>query len=256
MSRTLHYGIDKNYSPDDKQAYDLFKRVHEYNNKYEWTAEKIDLCEYRIYLANEYLGSSHSKDADEILYPLVQQLIEQGMRFHAAIKSLADEGLISFRKKESLKGFTKVSSNELNAHAVINFVIEVSKLIPEAVFYLIDEGYALYCDLQIKDGLAKPHYENLAEYLKNMDTDRDLDIKHKIDYFRHLLESRPDYADPSKYIRPLLNEGYLRDRIAFQTKVLKDDNIHQLGELISQMASSEKEESGKYYEDIKKFPSE
>ena len=254
MGRTLHYGITDYYSPNEIQALSLFILVHDYNTRYEWTAENIDLCEYRMYPNYEIINAKDAMSAEGILFNLVQQRIDQGLGFYTAVKSLVDEGFLSTRKKDLLKGFTKVSSNELNAHAVISFVIEASRLIPQTVFYLIDEGYATYCDLQIKNGLAKPHYGNIAEYLGNMDQDDKPNLSPKVDYLRQQLNSRPDYGNPSKYIRPLLNEGYLRERKQFQTKVLTGDNINQLGELMSQMASSEKEESAKYYEDINAYP--
>ena len=62
--------------------------------------------------------------------------------------------------------FSKVGSNELNAHLVIRFVIEASQLAPNTTWNLHDEGDALYCPLLVKNGLAKPDIDDMKKSLK------------------------------------------------------------------------------------------
>lgn len=254
MSRTLHYGVTNNFKPDGKQAFSIFQLVHDYKVRYEWTAETVDLSEFRIYPNYDLIHKADWNEADSALYQRVKKIVEDGIDYYDAISLLEKEQIIKIRKKDGLKGFTKVSSNELNAHTVIQFVIAVSKLIPETLLYLIDEGYALYCDLFIQNGLAKPHLDNIRKYISNNIGQEDHETDVRLEYYKRLVRSNPEFGNYEQYVRPLLDEAYLIERKQFRTTVLGSQNIDDLNQIMNNMLFSEKEQSSKYYRDINTYP--
>ena len=254
MSRTLHYGVINNFKPDGKQAFSIFQLEHDYRIRYDWTAETVDLSEFRIYHNYDLIHAADWNEAENLLYQRITKMIGDGIDFYDAISVLEKEQIIKIRKKEGLKGFTKVSSNELNAHTVIQFVIAVSKLIPDALLYLIDEGYALYCDLFIQNGLAKPHLENIRKYISNNSGQNDPETDARMEYYKRLIRLNPEFGNYEQYVRPLLDEAYLIERKEFRTTVLGSQNIDDLGQIMKNMIFSEKEQSAKYYKDINSYP--
>lgn len=252
MSRTLHYGIEGNFAPDDKQALDLFRLVHDYKTKYEWTAETVDLSKIRVYPKYEQINATDWKVADTFIFQNVETLVETGVTFYEAVANLEKQNIISTRKLDKLKGFTKVSSNELNAHTVVQFVVMASQIIPNATFYLIDEGYALYCDLLLKNGMAKPNMVSVLEYIEHNKDNHEFDSR--LQYYQKLIELMPDYGDLSQYVRPLVDQGYLVIRKEFKTTFLNSDSIGNISNIINEKFLSEREESARYYDDINNYP--
>ena len=254
MSRTLHYGVANNFKPDGKQAFSIFQLVHDYKVRYEWTAETVDLSEFRIYPNYDFIHAADWNEAEIALYQRVKKIVGDGIDFYDAISLLEKEQIIKIRKKSGLKGFTKVSSNELNAHTVIQFIMAASKLIPDAILYLIDEGYALYCDLFVQNGLAKPHMDNIQKHISNNRGEADPETDARIEYYKRIIRLEPQFGNYEQYVRPLLDESYLIERKEFRTTVLGSQNIDELAHIMESMISSEKEQSAKYYKDINSYP--
>ena len=252
MSRTLHYGTEDNFMPNEKQSFALFQLVHEYNTRFNWTGETIDLSELRIYPNYDKLPAADWNEAENVIYEHILKLVENGATLQGAYAKLQEEGLITFRKKDALKVYTKVSSNELNAHTVIQFILAASKLLPEATFYLIDEGYALYCPLLIQDGRAKPKVDDIEEYLEHYNVEEYPELKQKLDYYTRIYDEGANFGDIQGYIRPLKDAAYLQKRNEFETKVIESSD--KIGDAMNEIILSEKEESAKYYEDINSYP--
>ncbi len=256
MSRTLHYGVVGEYTPDEKQSYSIFQLVHKYNELYEWTAEKLDLSTIRIYPNFDVLLVKDWNEAEYAVYEQIQKLTEEKAGFFEAISQLEQKKIIKTRKMDHLRGFTKVSSNEFNALAVIKFVIEASKLIPEQTFYLMDEGFALYCPLYIKNGLAKPDYKEMTQLISsnNQQSDADAYTLSKLNYYTKLVELDLEFGDVNGYIRPIKDQSYLLERATFKSILIPEESIAEISHIIEHKQFSEIEESKKYYSDINEFP--
>jgi hypothetical protein len=70
-------------------------------------------------------------------------------------------------EKYIASGFTKVSDNEWNAKLVVEFCLEMSKIIPNAKIYCHDEGdYILCSDIIIQNGVVSPDVESIQQSFK------------------------------------------------------------------------------------------
>lgn len=254
MSRTLHYGIDGVYKPDENQAFQIFQLVNKYKNNYEWTAETVDLSVIRFYPDFDALGVEEWNEAEEIINKQILKYVNKGSGFTEAVRKLEKSGLMKTREKNGLRGFTKVSSNELNAHTVIKFVTEASKIIPDQIFYLIDEGFALYCPLHIKGGSARPNYPEIHNFINAVSYNKDSYLKAKTIYYKRLIKQERDFQSIDNFIRPIKTEGYLLNRKEFKTIILNEESIADLEKIAVNKIFSETEESKKYYGDVAIFP--
>jgi len=254
MSRTLHYGVVGEFTPDEKQSYSIFQLIHEYNELYEWTAEKLELSTVRIYPNFDVLLVKDWNEAESVIFEHIQKLTEKKVGFFEVISQLEQKSIIKTQKMDRLRGFTKVSSNEFNAHVVIKFIVEVSKLIHEQTFYLIDEGYALYCPLNIQNGFAKPYLEEITKFINSNNQQSDTHTTSKLNYYKKLVESDFEFGDVNSYIRPIKDQSYLLERAEFKSILIPEKNISEIAQIMDERLFSEIEESKKYYEDIDKFP--
>jgi len=63
--------------------------------------------------------------------------------------------------------FTKTAGNEWNTHLCVQGIIKLSRIIPENLIEVRDEGEYLYCPLFIKNGQAQPDLKTLKENIKS-----------------------------------------------------------------------------------------
>jgi hypothetical protein len=61
--------------------------------------------------------------------------------------------------------FTKTAGNEWNTHLCVQGIIKLSRIIPEHLIEVCDEGEYLHCPLLIKNGQAKPNMISLCNHL-------------------------------------------------------------------------------------------
>jgi len=259
MGRTLHYKALHHFKPIENQEQQIINLSREYNNKFEWTCENIFLSTYH-WFPNWNISSKNENSWDRINADY-EKLLQKGMTDRQVVRQLGQKGLIEIHEKDELSGFTKTSGNELNAHTVIMFVIEVSILCPDAVFSLCDEGDALYNDILVQDGKAKPCIESIQSTLKYWDKNWDSlktyhNCANKRKYLEKILTQKHKFGNIRKYIRPLNIDGYCAKRETFKTKELDstDLNVNNFMQFIQGFHKKEREESAQYYTDIQYFP--
>ncbi len=287
MGRTLHYSILKTKHSEltEEQYVALFDLERKFNREYNWTCENVGFNIYsyfpnwqhktiidirnrtkpeknNVFSGSDNVWSYLTIQFEELLGTEYDQAPSD--KLISAIKKLQERGLISFAKDvlsdDYVRGFTKVSSNELNAIQVVKFVLEASKLVPDKEFVLDDEGDCLYCPLLIKNGLAKPDKIRMTanlEYWKDKDYLHDegrWDVTSKEIYFKQLLKKNKRFGDINQYIRPIKTEAILSKRKEFETMLIDtNENINFFG-MIDNFLNTEFDESLKYYDDIKSYP--
>jgi hypothetical protein len=196
-------------------------------------------------------------ERDEAAEIIIQEFKDSGLFETEEIWSDDAE----FDDKDKLYGFTKVYGNEIDAHSVIKFVIDASKLIPERDFYLFDEGEAIYCPLIIKNGLAKPDVDkikNSLEYWKDGSGCCDgglWDITQKAKFYSKLVRNR-QWTDVNKFVRPLKITNYEKKTKQVETVRISKDNIDDFPSIALDFLLDERLEQMRHYDDINYFPEE
>lgn len=261
MGRTLHYSVQGGYKPVDKEDQALIDLAKAYNWKYDWTCEDVQLTTLDYFLNRSHWDQTLSeKEIWKIFHDRYNHLINEGLNDVKVIKSLNKAGLINLYHDDELRGFTKVRGNEMNAHQVIQFMIDASKLLPERVFVLHDEGDALYCPVLLRDGTMKPDYESIRESLEYWRNNDFLhsgglwDVSSKEEYYKTLLQLNYGWGDSVQYIRPLNEKSVFVERKKVQTINLSLDEAENLPVIMSDFLITEAKESEQYYEDTKSFP--
>jgi hypothetical protein len=157
-------------------------------------------------------------------------------------------------------GWTKVCSNELNAHTVIRWIAECSTAIPNQIT-LYDEGSALYSPIVLHAGFARPNYEKIREKLDYWNSDKMRDYLHNPEfycnvtsqetYFRALIKAQPEFGPLEAYVRPIITSAYLNNRDEFRTVEIRDSISL---DMIRDFLKTEHNEEASYYDDIGSFP--
>lgn len=265
MGRTLHYEvINQHFIPTDKQQLDIYTLTERYCKEFEWTCETPDFDYYRYYPNWDYFDVKDFKggqSAWEYINKLIRDKISSGMHLVDALRASEAEGIIKFSRRDSrFSGFTKVGGNELNAHALIRFIVECSHILRGQVIGLYDEGDALYAPLHITEGMAMPDINRIRRNLDHWKDNAPLrdggpfDITAKENYYKQVVKCKWEFADINQFIRPIKTAGYLADRKEFKTTLLSTDDILSLQHIVTNFRLNEKAESGEYYDDIKSFP--
>lgn len=262
MGRTLHYELKGSYIPTQAEENKLISLSKSYNKMFNWTCENVWLSTLDYFPNWGHFAKGMSTDCIwEQVNQTYDKYIKKGLSDAESINRLNEKGLIAFHHRAHLRGFTKVGGNELNAHTVIMFILEGSKILPTKVFSLRDEGAALYCPILIKDGLAKPDIASMTdsleywkgrEYLHN---GGHWDVGNTEAYYRDLINIDSDWGESDQYIRPLCDKAGLNSRKPFKTTVLEKGDIAELKDIAVDFLRREREESSLYYEDIRKYPS-
>jgi hypothetical protein len=283
MGRTLHYQVqDKTFVPTDDQQNAIYALTKKYLDTIDWTCETPSFDFYDYYPNWDQLKKMKGRDVTmeegwEIVNLSNQSKMDSGYSAIEARKRTQKEGIIRFSREGSLRtgsgkeisfdyfsGFCKTSGNELNAHAVIRFILECSFILKGIEISLEDEGNALYCPLIIKNGKAKPDIESIKSCIKHWNSGGYKELLHNPEsvwdvtnherYFNVILERKWNYGDPQQFIRQILDEGYLAERKQFQTIKLSLEKGFDLRDLVGDFLSNQRAESAKYYKDTKEFP--
>jgi len=170
MGRTLHYAITKptGFTPAELDKLLAIQKL--FNTGFEWTCENLDLHPAKYYPKWDYWRSQPGTNTPDDVWKKINARIKhwekEGLHALDAIQAVANEGLISadiaHREK---RGFTKTQGNELNSLLVLEALLAASRAIPEALLTLSDEGRFLYCNLQIRNGQARPDLDQLKNDL-------------------------------------------------------------------------------------------
>ncbi len=258
MGRTLHYEVKGTYKPTDEQENKLIKLSKLFNQRFNWTCENVLLSSLDYFPKwSHFPKDLNREDVWNLINKSHSQYISQGRTECEAIRSLHSDGMVDYTKKDSLRGFTKVAGNELNAHTVIIFIVEASRILPNQVFSLYDEGDALYCPILIRNGKAKPDLEQISsalDYWMEKDYLHDggcWDVSNAERYYHSLLRHNPTWGDIARYIRPLVKSGKPKP---FKTTSLHMEEMPNLNDLVEEFLLNEQQESGRFYEDVKQYP--
>ena len=265
MGRTLHYEvINHHFIPTDEQQLEIYNLTEKYCKKFDWTCEAPDFDYYRCYPNWEYFdakGMKGGESAWEYINKSIRNKISSGMNMIDAIRKTEAEGIIKFMRRDSrFYGFTKVGGSELNAHALIRFIVECSDILRGQIIGLYDEGDALYAPLQITEGMAMPdinHVIGILDHWKSNAPLRDggtFDVKAKENYYKQIVKRKWEFGDINQFIRPINASGYLAERKESKTTIIEDADTEKLLQFAKVFLVNEKSEFGEYYDDIKSFP--
>ena len=247
MGRTLHYEVQGDYSPFPGEDNALIALSRAYNDKYNWTCESVGL------FSLDYRPVQDDWDFIEKIY---EEYLTQGLTHVEAIQRLSVENLVTMNKN-ALRGFTKVGSNEFNAHTVIQFILDASKILPKQTLSLYDEGDSLYCPVLIKNGKAKPDIAAIKDTLKYWSDKGYLhdggmwDVAKAESYFKMLLKKKHRYGDINKYVRSIDNREKPKQ---FETAIFAHELGVGLKDITDDFLTQEYSASEKYYDDVKTYP--
>lgn len=278
MGRTLHYST--NHKPTLEENRKLIDLERKYYKEIEWTCETPTMSSLQWYpnwdkfktngVGEDYQAYEKKQDNIwETIEKRIKEIIKEGLHEADAIMKAKEEGLLllhtSVNDETGTYGFTKTRGNELNAHAVIQFVYEVSKnIMPKVEIELSDEGNSLYCPIILKGGKAKPDLKDIKNSLEYWKGNEDLhnngmwDVTSQEEYYKKLLELKPSWGVLKQYIRPLSGNaiGLEQEKIGTQVIKLQDgENIEdKLQDMFMSIVGPELEAEKLSYEDIQAFP--
>jgi hypothetical protein len=146
MARKLYYKIlnDGINRLTDLQWEEILKLQHWYNSEFVWTAGRLGLKMFAVFPNGDHRTSSHD-DFYSRISKRSTELRSQGLTENQIILRLENEGYVIVKKGGYLdeclaSGFTRVAGNEFNAYLVCDFILKVSRVAPESVITLYDEG--------------------------------------------------------------------------------------------------------------------
>ena len=258
MGRTLYYGIKGKIHLSDEHIKSFLTLSKKYQKKYEWTCEKVLFPSFLYLKNNENPKKEISKKAkpdpeqDEFVGRLKKSLINIP---GAEIYAFSSDDIPDDFQQDEIDTSTKVGGNELNAHTVINFVVEASRILPDHTFYLIDDADALYCPLLIKNGLAKPDIESINKTLKYWENKKSTRTE-IYKYYNKLIGVKWKFTDINRFTRPLKINAYLNKRKEVETINFKKEQIDELPSMMQDFIINERLEQMSYYDDIDSYPEE
>jgi hypothetical protein len=257
MGRTLHYGIRDKVDLSEEQKDALHELSQRYRKEYSWEFESVwfpSLYDFGNNSSEVVIDEEETQKLDELVEKIENQINETGdFEIKVVRRSDAEDD------KNKLYGFTKVYGNEINAHNVIKFVVDASKMLPDEIFYFIDEADALYCPLLVKNGLAKPDVESIKSSLEYLNEKQDKsslwDYSNREKYYLKLLKEW-DWTDIYRFVRPLKIHEEIKKEKKQETINISNENIQDLGSAAIDLLLGERLDQMKYYEDIYEYPEE
>jgi hypothetical protein len=230
-----------------------------YQEKYEWTCEKVLFPSF-FYLKNKDNPPKEAKkkikpdpEQDKFIQKLRKSVLKNipGAEIHLVSSNDVPEDI----QKDEINSSTKVGGNELNAHTVIKFVVEASKILPDRTFYLVDDADALYCPLLIKNGLAKPDIDSINRSLKYWKDKQSVDTE-IYKYYKKLADAEWGFTNINRFIRPLKVKAYLYKRKQVKTINFNKEQIDEIPSMMQDFIINERIEQMSYYDDIDSYPKE
>ena len=171
MARKIYYKvIDNNQNViTDEQWEQILCLQHWYNSEFIWTAGKLGFKMFSVF-PNIDCNIMEPVDLQIKINERRSELHEEGLSQNQIIRKLESEGLIIVLKGGYFdgciaSGFTRVADNEFNAYLVCDFLLKASKLAPDAVISILDEGEFIKTQkIKLKNGIVSVICESLSDY--------------------------------------------------------------------------------------------
>ena len=249
MGRTLYYGINGTVNFSDKQHQALLDLQIKYNKEYEWQCESILLSVFMDIPKRNAKISTIGRNQEDGNDSFEVEMIE--------LERIDENEPVEYEPKDKLYGFTKVNDNEPNAHLVIDFVADASRIISEREWYLYDEGNALYCEVLVKNGLARPSLEHVSKTIKYWEdkifVNKEIETNQEmLDYYRKVSEKNWQWMHIEQFVRPLAEP-----RKADFNEILETTNMERFIKLKKEYQDiiiNANLEHVNYYDDVNSYP--
>jgi hypothetical protein len=180
MARKLYYKIndDGETRLTDEEWVKIARLQHWYNSEFIWTAGKLALKMYVVFLNTDQQNMSQG-ELEYMVQRRREEYVRLGFTENEIILHLEKENLIVAKRGGYFddclaSGFTRVAGNEFNAFLVCDFLLKISLICPRAVISVHDEGEFIKTKhVNVQGGeihipLAKPskipHYQNMIEH--------------------------------------------------------------------------------------------
>lgn len=181
MGRTIHYGFKLSKPLDTKRINKIIDLTDEYNTKYVWTCENVGFSNFGFFPNWEYWralkGENYSRD---LIWKAIDTAYKSNEKFGMShldnIMNLRQiKRIISFHQCDEkgnpdlkeFHGFTKVAGNEWNALLTLAWLVEVSRVVPEAMIEVYDEGEFLKIPIYLKNAKARPNWSRIKHQRKH-----------------------------------------------------------------------------------------
>ena len=146
MARKVYYKVLPNKSRElpDSDWEAILRLQHWYNSEFVWTAGRLALKMFAVFPNTEKKGLSAEETATRISER--QRELEQEQKSqNKIIRILLSEGLIialagGYFDNCLASGFTRTAGNEFNAYLVCEFLLKVSRILPDLTIDVYDEG--------------------------------------------------------------------------------------------------------------------
>lgn len=256
--RYVIYRLNKPAKFTDNDYQKIFDLLHKYNEDNGEMPRDVRLNPYKrnkkvvfsfllFYPNQDYFEFKDKNLAEmfEIISDKFKEYLSYGKKDVEIIRELEAIGMVETEINDY--SVTTVLNDEILAHKVIGFVVELSTLFPDLEFELFDTFYyCLYTPVLVKNGKMKPNKKRIKKRLQE-----EMHPNEKR-YLNRLLELDPDWDDPNKYIRPIDNY----DAKIYETEpffVSSKEGIEVLKEKLAEIEEKNKN-AVRYYDDINYFP--
>ena len=192
MARKLYYKIidDGRSIISDDQWLEISRLQHWYNSEFGWTAGKLALKMYLVFLNHDHRHVNHHS-----LEQAIQRLRDEyqllGFSENEIIRQLEQRQLIIVKQGGYFdgclaSGVTRVANNEFNAYLICDFLLKVSYILPGVIISVLDEG-----------SFIKAKGINM----QNGEVRIPMDERSKLNFCQNIVEHRHVFSivDPAKY---------------------------------------------------------
>lgn len=180
MARKLYYKIGDSGRGrlSDDEWVSITRLQHWYNSEFIWTAGKLALKMYVIFLNAEQLQMSHV-ELEQIVQQRRAEYAKRGFTESEIVLQLERENLIVAKRGGYFdgclaSGFTRVAGNEFNAYLVCEFLLKISLINQDIIISVHDEGeFVKPRHVNIQGGVIRipvheqtrlHYYENIVEH--------------------------------------------------------------------------------------------
>ncbi|HTK83354.1 MAG TPA: hypothetical protein VL633_13800 [Bacteroidota bacterium] len=181
MARKLYYKIPESDAAgiSDDQWLEINRIQHWYNSEFVWTAGKLALKMYLVFVNPEHRQLNHA-GLERTIRKLRDEYRKLGFSENEIIRQLEKDQLVIVKRGGyfdgcAASGFTRVAGNEFNAFLVCDFLLKVSCVVPELSITIADEGaFVKTKNVRIQNGevFITPAEKTRMSYYENMITHR------------------------------------------------------------------------------------
>jgi hypothetical protein len=196
IGRTINFGAIEEFTPSDEIELKLLAFAKKFNSKYGYKESKIILSTYDTYVVYHPKMTENLKKYQEKFAKDEKKLKDSGKNAIEVIKKMVEKKYLCYCNRKKLESWVYVSKNDKKAMTIIEFMIGVSKIIPDKKFYLNDSENHLFCPMLIKDGLVKPHHFEIIKRLKDWRS-----IPGAYNWYNKLIKQNLEYGDVKNVYR-------------------------------------------------------